>query len=112
MAWPMIEWELDTHYRFLRHQRVRCERSLIVYGSMEAMLIPLMEEVERRFASVKVFSLLCVDERHVHGSHVELGVKGRSMRPRKPFLVLRRGLGALAVRCGPELVQKIPAPAR
>ena len=32
----------------LRPQR---ERSIIVYGSMEAALTPLMEEVERRFAS-------------------------------------------------------------
>ncbi len=72
---------------------------------MEATLTPLMEEVERRFAGVKVFSLPCVDEQHAHGRHIELGVKGPADVAEDAFVVLRQGLGALAVRCGPELVR-------
>jgi len=101
MAWPMIEWVLDTHCRSLHGQRVQRERSVIVYGSMEATLTPLMEEVERRFAGVKVFSLPCVDERHAHGRHIELGVKGPADMAEDAFVVLRQGLDALAVHCGP-----------
>ena len=105
MAWPMIEWVLDTQYRPLFGQRVQRERSVIVYGSMEATLTPLMEEVERRFADVRVFSLPCVDEQHVHGRHIELGVKGPAQAVEEAFVVLRQGLDALHSRCGPELVR-------
>jgi molybdopterin-biosynthesis enzyme MoeA-like protein len=105
MAWPMIEWVLDTHCRSLHGQRSQRERSVIVYGSMEATLTPLMEAVERCFAGVKVFSLPCVDEQHVHGWHIELGVKGPADMAEDAFVVLRQGLEALAVHCGPEVVR-------
>lgn len=105
MAWPMIEWVLDTHYPSLHGQRVQRERSVIVYGSMEATLTPLMEDVERRFAGIKVFSLPCVDERHAHGRHIELGVKGAPGAVDDAFVVLRQGLVALSARTGPELVR-------
>jgi molybdopterin-biosynthesis enzyme MoeA-like protein len=105
MAWPMIEWLLDTHYKALQGRSAQSERSVIVYGSMEATLTPLMEDVERRFADIKVFSLPCVDEHHAHGRHIELGVKGAAAEVDDAFVVLRKGLDALSVRCGPELVR-------
>ena len=105
MAWPMIEWVLDTGYASLHRQRAQCERSVIVYGSMEATLTPLMEEVERRFAGIRVFSLPCVDEQHAHGRHIELGVKGPADLSADAFVVLRNGLESLRVRLGPELVR-------
>jgi molybdopterin-biosynthesis enzyme MoeA-like protein len=105
MAWPMIEWLLDSRYKALQGRQVQRERSVIVYGSMEATLTPLMEELERRFAGIKVFSLPCVDERHAHGRHIELGVKGQGERVDDAFVVLREGLARLAARTGPELVR-------
>ena len=39
----------------------RSERSVIVFGAMEATLTPLMEAIEARFPGVKVFSLPSVD---------------------------------------------------
>jgi molybdopterin-biosynthesis enzyme MoeA-like protein len=105
MAWPMIEWVLDSHYKDLQGRCVQRERSIIVYGSMEAMLTPLMEELERRFDGIKVFSLPCVDEQHPHGRHIELGVKGAAERVDDAFVVLRQGLAGLSVRTGPDLVR-------
>ena len=105
MAWPMIEWVLDTHYTGLQGRHVQRERSIIVYGSMEATLTPLMEELERRFAGIKVFSLPCVDEQHPHGRHIELGVKGAASLLDDAFVVLRQGLVDLSARTGPELVR-------
>jgi molybdopterin-biosynthesis enzyme MoeA-like protein len=105
MAWPMIEWLLDTEYRALHGRSSQRELSVIVYGSMEAALTPLMEEVERRFDGIKVFSLPCVDEQHAHGRHIELGVKGPAGQADDAFVVLREGLVALAARCGPEMVR-------
>ena len=105
MAWPMIEWVLDTRYKHLQGQRVQRERSIIVYGSMEATLTPLMEELERRFDGIKVFSLPCVDEQHLHGRHIELGVKGAAELVDDAFVVLRQGLVGLSAQVGPELVR-------
>jgi molybdopterin-biosynthesis enzyme MoeA-like protein len=105
MAWPMIEWVLDTHYKPLFGLRAQVERSVIVFGGMEASLTPLMEEVERRFVGVKVFSLPCVDASHTWGRHIELGVKGPSPSVDDAFVVLRTGLDQLSARCGPEMTR-------
>jgi molybdopterin-biosynthesis enzyme MoeA-like protein len=47
MAWPMMEWVLDHHYRHLFRDKAYAEKSVIVFGAMEAALTPLMEEIER-----------------------------------------------------------------
>ena len=51
------------------------EKSVIVFGSMEAALTPLMEQIERDHPGVKVFSLPSVDHPE-YGRHIDLGVKG------------------------------------
>ncbi|MBK9135607.1 MAG: competence/damage-inducible protein A [Betaproteobacteria bacterium] len=103
MAWPMIEWVLDTHYAHLHGADRQHERSVVVFGSMEATLTPLMESIEARFAGFKVFSLPSVDHPR-HGRHIELGVKGRG-DPAPAFEALKAGLLALGARLGPELVR-------
>jgi molybdopterin-biosynthesis enzyme MoeA-like protein len=105
MAWPMIEWVLDHRYAHLHGGQRRSERSVIVYGSMEATLTPLMEAIEARFDGVKVFSLPSVDD-PVHGRHIELGVKGAGdLGP--AFGALRAGLEEIGCRLGPEMVRGI-----
>jgi molybdopterin-biosynthesis enzyme MoeA-like protein len=74
MAWPMIEWVLDTHLAAWHRDTAQQERSFIVTGAMEATLTPLMEAIERDFVGVKVFSLPSVDHPQ-YGRHIELGVK-------------------------------------
>jgi molybdopterin-biosynthesis enzyme MoeA-like protein len=103
MAWPMIEWVLDTHYAHLHGAGRVVERSVIVFGSMEATLTPLMEAIEAQFAGVKVFSLPSVDHPE-HGRHIELGVKG-APDPTAAFAALRAGLERAGVTLGPELVR-------
>ena len=46
MAWPMIEWVLDQRYAHLHGGARTVERSVIVFGAMEASLTPLMEAIE------------------------------------------------------------------
>lgn len=106
MAWPMIEWVLDTLYADFAalHGAARTmERSVIVFGAMEAALTPLMEDIEARFAGIKVFSLPSVDHKSL-GRHIELGVKGRS-DPAEAYAALRAGLLAVGAQLGPELVR-------
>jgi molybdopterin-biosynthesis enzyme MoeA-like protein len=104
MAWPMIEWVLDTHFRSLHAAPATRERSVIVFGAMEAALTPLMEAVEREFAGVKVFSLPSVDHPE-YGRHIELGVKGRAASLEAAYAALRAGLMHEGAKLGPELVR-------
>jgi molybdopterin-biosynthesis enzyme MoeA-like protein len=104
MAWPMIEWVLDTHYRHLQRPAGRRERSVIVLKGMEATLTPLMQEVEAGFAGVKVFSLPSVDHPQ-WGRHIELGVKGDDAVLDAAYAHLLAGLRRLGAELGPELVR-------
>jgi len=75
MAWPMIEWVLDTKYAQLVDRDRWQEGSILVFEAGESQLIALMEQVGARFPGVKVFSLPSMGaggERR----HVELGVRG------------------------------------
>src|SRR4030095_8963306 len=57
MAWPMIEWVLDTQYRDLFDRDRWAEASIVVYGTGESTLIPAMESVEKSFDKLRAFSL-------------------------------------------------------
>jgi len=75
MAWPMIEWVLDTHYAHLFHKEPEADASIMVYGAAESTLTPLMEAIEARYAAIKVFSLPSIGEDGKR-RHIELGVRG------------------------------------
>jgi molybdopterin-biosynthesis enzyme MoeA-like protein len=104
MAWPMIEGLLDGRYAHLHGAHRQAERSVIVFGAMEAALTPLMEAVQARFPGIKVFSLPSVDHPQ-YGRHIDLGVKGPPAALDAPFAMLREGLLAQGAQLGPELVR-------
>jgi molybdopterin-biosynthesis enzyme MoeA-like protein len=104
MAWPMIEWVLDAHYANYFAVGSKIEKSLIVFGAMEATLIPLMEKIEQDHPDVKVFSLPSVDHPE-YGRHIDLGVKGWAGSVDAAFEALKRGLDVMGVSIGPEMVR-------
>ena len=104
MAWPMMEWVLDTHYPAHFRRDAHVELSVIVMGAMEATLTPLMQSVQDAHP-VKVFSLPSVDHPQ-YGRHIELGVKGAPDAAGPAFETLKNGLAAFGVELGPELVRK------
>jgi molybdopterin-biosynthesis enzyme MoeA-like protein len=104
MAWPMIEWVLDTHCVHLQRSAERRERSVIVLGAMEAALTPLMESLEAAYSGIKVFSLPSVDHPQ-WGVHIELGVKGDVEMLDAAFAAMVDGLRRLGARLGPEMVR-------
>ncbi len=104
MAWPMIESVLDGRYADLFAKGRASEKSVIVYGAMEASLTPLMEAVEREHPGIKVFSLPSVDHPE-HGRHIELGVKGDTIKVDAAYAQLLGGLHAFDAKLGPELVR-------
>jgi molybdopterin-biosynthesis enzyme MoeA-like protein len=104
MAWPMIEWVLDHQYANLFRRKAYVEKSVIVFGAMEATLTPLMEQIERDHPGTKVFSLPSVDHPE-YGRHIDLGVKGEPAAVEPAYAQLLAGLRSLNVPLGPELVR-------
>ena len=104
MAWPMMEWVLDTLYRPLHQKLAYLEKSLIIFGSMEATLTPLMLDIESNFKEVKVFSLPSVDH-PLYGRHIELGVKGAPVDVEAAYEALKAGVAKFNFRLGPEVVR-------
>lgn len=96
MAWPMIEWVLDTHYPHLFHQQAHAEKSVLVFEQAESTLTPMMETIEANFHKVKVFSLPSVGDENTR-RHIELGVKGEPSEVSSAFekmLAVLDGLNA------------------
>jgi molybdopterin-biosynthesis enzyme MoeA-like protein len=105
MAWPMIEWVLDTRYSHCFHRAPQAERAIFVFETAESALTPLMEKIEAVFPAIKVFSLPSVgdDARGGGGEakakparrHIELGVKGPADSVETAYSMLKAGVAAL-----------------
>ena len=91
MAWPMVAWVLDTHYRYLFHRGEQTDRSLRVYDTAESVVTPLLEAIESAFGGIKVYSLPSVGE-NGERRHIELGVKGVGDVVEDAYLSLRQGI--------------------
>jgi molybdopterin-biosynthesis enzyme MoeA-like protein len=104
MAWPMVEWVLDTHYSHLFQKAAYLEKSIVIYGAMEAALTPIMERLEAGHPGIKVFSLPSVDH-PVHGRHIELGVKGAPDDVNRAYPAMLQELHVFGAKLGPELVR-------
>lgn len=105
MAWPMVNWALQHYCAPWFNQQPQMERSVVLYGAMEAALTPLMERIEAGHPGIKVFSLPSVDH-PVHGRHVELGVKGAAALVPAAWQALQEGLHQTGASIGPEMVRK------
>jgi molybdopterin-biosynthesis enzyme MoeA-like protein len=89
MAWPRVEWVLDTQYRDLHNRDRWGEQSILVFEAGESQLIAAMQAVEAGFKGIKVFSLPSMG---TDGSriHVELGVRGDPVQIAPAMEALRR----------------------
>jgi molybdopterin-biosynthesis enzyme MoeA-like protein len=99
MAWPMIEWVLDTQYAHLHHATPHAEKSLLVFELPESRVTPLMEKIEHDFPGVRVFSLPSIGDAARGGvyarHHIDLGVKGEPEAVAAAFVKLREGVHLL-----------------
>lgn len=73
MAWPMMEWVLDTHYSHLFHQEQLIEKAINVFEAGESQLIDLMHEIIKKHPDTKLFSLPKLGP----NKKIELGIKGQ-----------------------------------
>ncbi len=91
MAWPMIEWALETFYKDLFRSVAEYDRSMIVYRLYEATVTPLMQSLAERYPELKIYSLPSAGE-DGRPKHVELGIKatGGLQDPASPPAALER----------------------
>jgi molybdopterin-biosynthesis enzyme MoeA-like protein len=75
MAWPMLEWVLDTRFRHLHHAVARAEAAIIVYEGNEGALLELMNRITAAYPKASLFSLPSFGGEGVR-RHVELGMRG------------------------------------
>lgn len=97
MAWPMVEWVLDSRYAHLFHLAPEAESSIIVYELAESTITPLMLEVESGFGGLKSFSLPSMGEQGVR-RHIELGVRGAPDQVAPAIAQMKAGVIALGGR--------------
>ncbi|MDS1140736.1 molybdopterin-binding protein [Pusillimonas sp. SM2304] len=99
MAWPMMEWTLDTRYKHLHHQSTRVEHSFLVFKLPESRITPALEELERRWPGIKAFSLPSMGgEGH---PHIDLGVRGEPEAAAQALAFLRDEVGKVGGELSP-----------
>ncbi|HEX4856603.1 MAG TPA: molybdopterin-binding protein, partial [Limnobacter sp.] len=76
MAWPMIEWVLDTLYPQFHHRELEYKKALRLFNTPEARITPVMEQLEAQFPECTLYSLPSVGDNKM-ARHIELGVKAR-----------------------------------
>ena len=96
MAWPMIEWVLDTRYPHLRISDPPVEFRLRALGSSaESDLLDLMEDVLAQFPGIKLSSLPFRGDAE-RGRHIEFGIRGPRALAARAFEHFRSGLSRRA----------------
>ncbi len=91
MAWPMMAWALDTHYHALFDATRIGEGAIIVREAGESQLIELMNDCQKRYTRVKVFSLPRVTPERF----IELGARGDPGEVAVALAALKTGVSAL-----------------
>jgi len=89
MAWPMIEWVLDSYYAERFNRQPSAEAAILVWKGIESKLTPLMLKIEVEYPGLKVFSLPFLGSADV-GHHVELGVRGDPQQVPAAMELMRR----------------------
>lgn len=76
MAWPMIEWVLESFYQAEFRSVAEYDRSMVVLKLFEATVTPLMQTIAQKYPQLKIYSLPSAGEQGIP-RHVELGLKAQ-----------------------------------
>jgi molybdopterin-biosynthesis enzyme MoeA-like protein len=110
MAWPMVEWVLETRYARWFNLSPRIEQAIWCHGpnAYESYLLELMERVVRDYPDLRLFSLPSMGEDGVR-RHLEIGVEGAPTRVEAAMAAIRAGVDRRGVAWVPA-GREIPKP--
>jgi molybdopterin-biosynthesis enzyme MoeA-like protein len=94
MAWPMLEWVLDTRLARLHHAVARDEQAIVVYEAPESALLDLMNRIAQAYPKATLFSLPSFGGEGVR-RHIELGMRGEPESVRQAMAEIRAGVTRL-----------------
>ncbi len=94
MAWPMVEWVLDTRYAHLHHTEDYAEQAITVWDAYESQLMGLMRELVDAFPAASLFSLPTIAAAGARRS-LELGMKGPAAQVAVAMARLKAGVTGL-----------------
>lgn len=96
MAWPMMDWVLDTLYPDLHDQAPEAEAAITVLDAMESPLLDLMNEFVRRYPDLRFSSLPSIG---AEGERkVEFGLRGPRPRVAQGIAFLKEEIGRRGFR--------------
>jgi molybdopterin-biosynthesis enzyme MoeA-like protein len=95
MAWPMVEWILDTEYPHLHDLAPKNEQIIHVQGANESDLLPVMESLVARYPQVR---LSCLPQIGGHQPLLELGLRGSALEVQQAMHELKDSLDVLSLR--------------
>lgn len=98
MAWPMMEWVLDTRYAHLHNPAPKAEQAIVVRDAMESQLLDLMNSIVSRYPELKLFSLPRFTQ---GGRRIELGVRGDPKQVALALAEMQEGVKALGFSWDP-----------
>lgn len=90
MAWPMLDWVLDTLYAEVRNQAPAAEAVITVHNTIESQLLNTMNEFVRRYPELHFSSLPHIGSGNER--HIELGLKGDKDRVEEAMGWLKKSI--------------------
>ncbi|MEE9326508.1 MAG: competence/damage-inducible protein A [Cocleimonas sp.] len=94
MAWPMVEWVLDTHYPHLLNKHPNVEWRWDILHVPESSLLDMMNELLDTFEQVDISSLPSTEKR---GELIDFGLKGPEAAIVKAAKWLEDELGKMSI---------------
>ena len=91
MAWPMIDWVINNHYKSLINLKDIKDQSIWLDDVSESMLIDTMNEIKNKNKEIKIYSLPKLRPNKT----LELGIKGASINVNKAMEDLKNQLEKL-----------------
>ena len=88
MAWPMIDWVINTHYKTLINLRDFEDQSIWLDDVSESMLIDIMNDIKNKNNEIKIYSLPKLKPNKT----LELGIKGAPKNVNKAMKDLKSQL--------------------
>ncbi|MEZ5536668.1 MAG: molybdopterin-binding protein [Thiolinea sp.] len=97
MAWPMVEWALDTYYPQYFDDTPAVEQRWLLCNVHESSLIPMMEELLSTFPEVGLSSLPSTQNR----GQIDFGIKGKAPAVAEAAKWFEQQMAELKVDCKP-----------